>query len=208
MLTGRRNIMKHSSGFTLVEMMIAIAIMAILLAIGMPAFQTFIQNIQIRTAAESMQAGLNLARTEALRRNARVSLWMVNGVSASCARSSSGTSWVVSFDNPAGLCNVASSETVAPRLIQSRAGSDGSSSVNVNAVDANGAGTSCITFNGFGSIESTCAGGGNPIEAITFRSATAPTTTRGLDVQVTSGGAVRMCDPAVTVSTDPAYCGT
>lgn len=198
--------MKCSSGFTLVEMMIAVAIMAILLAVGMPAFQTFIQNIQIRTAAESMQSGLNLARTEALRRNARVSLWIVNGVTASCARSSSGTSWVVSFDNPAGLCNVASSETVAPRIIQSRAGSDGSSTVNVSAVDANGAGTSCITFNGLGSIESTCAGGGPPIDTITFRSATSPTTTRGLNVQVTRGGAVRMCDPAVSAENDSANC--
>lgn len=200
--------MKHSSGFTLVEMMIAVVIMAILMAIAMPAFQTFIQNIQIRTAAESMQAGLNLARTEALRRNARVSLWLVDGIGAACARSSSGTSWVVSFDNPAGLCNAASSETVAPRLIQSREGSDGSSSVSVNALDANGAGTSCITFNGFGSIESTCVGGGAPIGKLTFESATSPDTTRKLEVRVTSGGAVRMCDTTVADETDPAYCGT
>jgi type IV fimbrial biogenesis protein FimT len=199
--------MKRSAGLGLIEMLIAVAIMAVLLALAMPGFQTFIRNTQVRTAAESIHAGLNLARTEALRRNARVSLWMVNATSASCARSSSGTSWVVSLDDPAGRCDAAHSETVAPRLIQSRSGSDGSGIVSVSAVDgATASATSCITFNGFGSPESTCAGGGAPIARVIFTSATAPSASRTLELRIINGGAIRLCDPAVTSASDPAYC--
>jgi type IV fimbrial biogenesis protein FimT len=187
---------KNGAGFTLVEMVIAVAIIAILLAAGMPSFQTFIENTKIRGATENMQAGLHLARMEAMRRNARVSLWMVNGLTSSCARSNSGTSWVVSQENPAGSCNAASSDTTSPRLIQSRSGSDGSTNINVSALDSANAASSCITFNGFGRVESACTGGDNPITRITFASPSS--STRSLEVRIPTGGAVRMCDPSAS----------
>lgn len=186
--------MKRQAGFTLVEMMVGVAVLAILLAVAVPSFQVFIRNTQIRTAAESMQAGLHLARSEALRRNARVTLWMVSTPDASCARSSSGTSWVVSIDDPASSCNAAASDTVAPRLIQLRAGADGSPNVTVGALNAAGAAADCVTFNGFGGVEAACAGAA-PIAAIALRSAGSLSGTRGLDVRVSSGGAIRQCDP-------------
>lgn len=200
--------MKPNAGFTLVEMMIAVAILAILLALGGPAFQTFIENTKIRSTAESMQAGLHLARSEALRRNARVTFWLVDGISAACARSASGTSWVVSFDNPAGGCNAASSETVVPRIMQSRSGNDGSTGISVSARDGSDTATDCITFNGFGSVETACTDGAAPLRRIAITSTSASTATRALQVRITPGGAVRMCDPSVGVNTDPAYCGT
>ncbi|WP_147375792.1 GspH/FimT family pseudopilin [Noviherbaspirillum cavernae] len=187
--------MMRSTGFTLVEMMIAVVIMAILLAVGMPGFQAFIQNTQIRTAADSMQAGLNLARAEALRRNARVSLWVVSGIDATCVQSNTGNSWVVSFTDPAARCGAAASDSAAPGLIQARSGSDGSSGVNVTALTGADAASSCITFNGFGGVETTCTGGASPLARISFVSAAAPATTRALEVHVTPGGAIRMCDP-------------
>ena len=198
--------MKPNAGFTLVEMMISVAILAILLGIGMPSFQRFIENTKIRTTADSLQAGLNLARTEALRRNARVSFWLVNNVSASCARSASGTSWVVAFDNPAGVCNAAASDTAVPRIIQSYSGSDGSSGMGVSALNGAGNAASCITFNGFGTVEPNCGANEVPIWRIKVESANAASTARKLDVRIISGGAVRMCDPAVTSTTDPSRC--
>lgn len=187
--------MKRPRGFTLVEMMVAVAIVAILLAVAVPGFQGWIRNAEIRTAAESLQAGLNLARTEALRRNARVSLWLVDNLGATCVRSASGKSWVVSMDNPASACAAASSETVAPRLIQSRAGNDGSPNVNVAALNAAGAAASCITFNGFGLVEAACTGGGAPLARVSLTSAAGGASARMLDVRITSGGAIRQCDP-------------
>lgn len=185
-------------GFTLVEMMIVIAILAILMAIGVPSFQTFIQNASIRTAGESMQSGLALARTEALRRNAAVSLWVVTNTTASCARSNTGSSWVVSFTDPAGACANGNSETVAPRIIQTRSGADGSTGVAVSVLsgDVPAGGASCITFTGFGRTQAGCTGGGTPLSRIVFSSAAA--NTRTLEIRVDSGGGTRLCDPSKT----------
>lgn len=199
------HVMKRSAGFTLVEMIIAVAILGIMAAIAMPSFSTFIRNAQIRSAVENMQAGLNLARSEALRRNTRVSLWMVNGISATCARSASGTSWVVSLADPAGKCNIVSSETVAPQLVQSRSGSDGTGTVGVSAVTGGGAASSCITFNGFGQVEAACTGGGTPVARVVFAPAAATAGVGNLEVRVTPGGAIRSCNPAKS-GEDPTKC--
>lgn len=202
--------MKPNGGFTLVEMMISVAIMAILLGLAAPGFQSFIQNAKIRTTADNIQAGLHLARSEAIRRNARVSFWLVNNTSASCARSASGTSWVVSFSDPAGACNTASSDTVAPRLIQSRLGTDDSTGVSVSAASggATSSAASCITFNGFGGVEPACTGGGTRIGIINVTPANGASTARRLDVRITSGGAVRMCNPDSSRPSDLSYCGS
>lgn len=201
--------MKTRRGFTLVEMMISIAILAVLLGLAAPGFQTFIRNTQVRTTADSLQAGMQLARSEALRRNARVSFWLVSSIDSACALTATGTSWVVSIDDPAGACNASSSSTVAPRLIQSRLGSDGSAGIAINAVTgaATPSASSCITFNGFGTVEPACPGGSAPIGRISITSTTSPETTRDLEVRVASGGSIRMCDPDVP-STDAAYCGS
>lgn len=200
--------MKPINGFTLVEMMIAVAILAILLGLAAPGFQTLIQNTSIRATAESIQAGLQLARAEALRRNARVSFWLVTGIDAACVRSAAGTSWVVSVDDPAGACQAGASVIVAPRIVQTRLGSDGSSGVSLAATTGAAApvASSCITFNGLGTVESVCPGGSAPIGRISIVSASSPDTTRDLQIRVAAGGSIRMCDPEVS-STDPSYCG-
>ncbi|MDB5839955.1 MAG: pilus assembly protein FimT [Herminiimonas sp.] len=196
----------EQAGFTLVEMLTAVFIVAILLAVGAPGFNTFIQNMQIRTTAEAMQAGLNLARNEAVKRNARVSLWMVDRISGPCVRSATGAAWVVSVDDPTGKCSMQSSDTDAPRLIQSRSVSDGSTNVGISASGGTPpVASSCVTFNGFGRVELLCDSV-VPVDRIVFASTVSPNATRAVGLRVVGGGAIRMCDPAVTVSTDSAFC--
>lgn len=65
-------------GVTLIELMIGIAILGLLLTLGLPSYARWIQSSQIRTAAESVQNGLQLARTEAVRRNSPVN-FTLNG---------------------------------------------------------------------------------------------------------------------------------
>ena len=67
-----------SKGFSLTELVVAIAIMAVLLSLGLPAFATYSRNIKVRAAAESFQAGLQLARGEAVRLNTPVQLILTN----------------------------------------------------------------------------------------------------------------------------------
>lgn len=61
-------------GFTLVEMMITVAIAAILLSVAMPSFRAFIIQNQLATQANELVADLALVRSEALKRGAKVSI--------------------------------------------------------------------------------------------------------------------------------------
>src|SRR5690606_28438934 len=55
------------SGFTLIELMVAISIVAILLALGLPSFQASLRSNRVTTATNEMLASLSLARTEAIK---------------------------------------------------------------------------------------------------------------------------------------------
>jgi type IV fimbrial biogenesis protein FimT len=57
-------------GFTLIEMMITIALAAVLLAIVAPSFRQLIANQRIKTASFDLFSALNYARSEAVKRNA------------------------------------------------------------------------------------------------------------------------------------------
>ncbi len=61
-------------GFTLIELIVSIAILAILLSLAAPAFTSFIASQRLKTAASNLQSFLLTARSEALKRNANVTL--------------------------------------------------------------------------------------------------------------------------------------
>ncbi|UPG96630.1 GspH/FimT family pseudopilin [Luteibacter aegosomatissinici] len=63
-----------SRGFTLLEMLVAIVIIAILVAIAVPSFRTTIQKHRLRSAADNLQAAVDYARAEAVLRATYVSL--------------------------------------------------------------------------------------------------------------------------------------
>lgn len=55
-----------SRGFTLIEILITVAVAAILLGVAVPSLQKFTANNQVTSAANSIVAGLNLARSTAV----------------------------------------------------------------------------------------------------------------------------------------------
>jgi type IV fimbrial biogenesis protein FimT len=75
---GRRMLSGRVRGVTLIELMIGMTIISCLLLVGMPSFTSWIQDLQVRGAAESIQSGLLLARSEAIRHNRPVQLTLAD----------------------------------------------------------------------------------------------------------------------------------
>ena len=63
-----------SLGFTLIELMVTIAIAAILLGVAIPNFSTVISGNRLTTQTNELAAALNLARSEAIKRGIQVSI--------------------------------------------------------------------------------------------------------------------------------------
>ena len=59
---------RRPAGFTLIELMVTIAIAAILLMVGAPSFVAFQRNSELTSAANSFVAALSAARGEAMKR--------------------------------------------------------------------------------------------------------------------------------------------
>ena len=64
--------MKLGRGFTLLELMVAIAVLAILATVGVPSFRELIQNNRVVTQTNELVSALNFARTEAIKRGRNV----------------------------------------------------------------------------------------------------------------------------------------
>jgi type IV fimbrial biogenesis protein FimT len=64
--------MRKSAGFTTYELMVTIAIMAVIAAITMPPYLKWYRASRLRSAVSSFAADLEMAKTEAIRENAPV----------------------------------------------------------------------------------------------------------------------------------------
>lgn len=185
-------------GFTLVEIAIALGVLAILIALSAPTFGDWLQNQQIRAATEATLNGLQLARAEAVRRNGQVRFQFVSDLTSGCVLSAVTLNWVVSVGDPAGACDkaidVAPPATPGP-VIQRKAAVEGSPNATMVVTPAS-ATPSFVTFNALGGVLSTNSDGTPPITRIDISNpAITGPIARPLSVLVSAGGSIRMCDP-------------
>ena len=172
-------------GFTLIEMLIGIAIVALLLKIAAPSFRTWMQNTQIRSAAHAIADGMNTARGLAISRNVAVQIQLTSLGNGS---------------SPAWQLALVSAPAVP---VQTWSSADGASSTQI--VQAGGG---ILTFNPLGRVIAP-----NPVDSsapllqvdVTSNNDGGDLALRSMRVVVGNGGMARMCDPNLA-QPDPRAC--
>lgn len=96
-------------GFTLVELLVAVAIAAIVLALAAPSFQAMLMNNRLSAQVDALTSTLNYARNTALSQAVNVQVCPVGAFNSSTCGASWAAGWMVVSD-PAGT----------PTLLQSR----------------------------------------------------------------------------------------
>jgi type IV fimbrial biogenesis protein FimT len=203
MLTAR----SVARGFTLIELMIGLALLAFILMLGVPAFSTFIQNQKLRDNATLALAQIQFARAEALRLNANVDFLMSDtepdiGNFTTLAVSTAGRNFLVRGNvyNPAN-------GQMETKMLTTRSADEGSGAAPGSTAGVQiAASTGTVTFTPLGGttlaadevIQFTNPAGGN------CTAAGGPM--RCLNVVITRGGQVRLCDPSVTAAADTRRC--
>lgn len=195
-------------GFSLIEMVVTVAIIGVLLALGAPRFAEYLRNVKLRSAAEMFLTGVQLARSEAVRMNTPVEFLLTAtdplpaNVGAAVA-SANGTNWMVRtadlgtfVDGKFGIegSGRGSGQATPIRI------NDTAPPANVDPDPPPAVPVGSIVFNALGrtSLASQAVFKFNDPEAGACVTAGGPV--RCLRVTVSIGGQVRLCDPAVSAA--------
>jgi len=180
-------------GFSLIELMVTVAVVAILATVAVPAFSTWIQNTKTRSTAEALQNGMRLAKTEAVRRSRLVDFRLTAGTPAKdAATSKTGSNWYVQQNS--ALLAADATDAAYNLYVQ------GSSLAGANANVTVAGDVDTLTFTSLGRLGNTGAA------SYKFDVAN-PGGDRALRIIVTQSGQIRMCDPKIVLSnTTPTGC--
>lgn len=166
-------------GFSLIELVVAMAVLVTVSLLAVPAFKSAIGNAQIRSVAESIHHGLQLARVEAIKRNAKV-VFNLNTNSA----------WQIGCATVTSTC---------PAIISEKPALEGSSQQIL--VSAN---QYVVTFTGLGSRDPAQAAALSQVDI--SQSSVEASEAKPLRLLLASGGFVKVCDPSVSIVGDPRKC--
>ena len=93
--------MHHRNGFTLIELVTTLAIVAVLLAIGLPGFGEALARLRVQTAMHRVSTDLAMARSSAIMRRAPVVACPGTGMDGCSGGADWSGGWIV-FADPDG----------------------------------------------------------------------------------------------------------
>jgi len=199
-------------GVSLIELMVAVAILAIIVALGVPSFQQWMLNTRIRTVTESIQNGLRLARNEAAQRSSYVRFqltsatsWQVCLLPASAASAqaatdcSSAVSTIQAWNSPSQSNVQVGASTATNTVAASSSTSSAYSTMVSGGVPAG------VTFDSLGRPTAYGSASILRIDA-TAANTSQQASSRRLVTTISPGGMVNMCDPAFKLSNNVMGC--
>lgn len=187
MLTSPRAVQR---GFSILELMVTVSILAILIGIGMPQMAQWIQRMTVSSASELVQNGLRQAIGEAIRRNTEVDFILTDGTP-----SVSGVASLVAKQNGANWAIRVVDTTASNRYVNGHLTKELSTDVTLQ-------GPAGVRFNGSGRVLDLT---GTPVGGKQIFRVTRSGSGLAYCVFVTPGAAVKMCDPS-RASGDPRAC--
>lgn len=165
-----------AAGFTLVELLVTITVLAVLMGVAAPSFNSQIANYRTRTGAEGIVNGLQLARTEAIRRNTNVSFTL-----------NAGTGWKVAVVSPAST-------------IQVRPAGESGTNLQISSLNDQPS----LSFTSMGTVSGYSVTAN--LSRVTVAPPASVTHGDTYQIDVFAGGQIRMCNAAITAAGDPRKC--
>jgi type IV fimbrial biogenesis protein FimT len=204
----------RAAGFTMIELIVTLTIFSVLVALTVPSMRTWIANAKVRAVADSLQNGVRMAQTEALRRSRLVVFALTNSTtpqSGGFTAVAGGSNWAIQTI-PAMTDGSELPVVVASGVLWQAGNPVTISATSPAAICFNSAGRLVAVAQAATGVGAACTAptvpttpAGITVPMFIYNISQSPLADRPLDVEVGLGGQMHLCDPTQQLSFSNPY---